>query len=106
MLFTGWVRKENIEPFLEQLAALVDYDFDDWDRDAIIPALAETDADRRQEEWYDHPFCGRVRRDLRLAGYPGGSIVSMVVTGPDVVDSEARVNTLAHVMALCRITPS
>ena len=50
----GWVWRENLRPFLEMVASLARYEFDQWDLDAVLTGLGDSDAD--EERWFRYPF--------------------------------------------------
>ena len=50
----GWIWTENLRPFLEVLAVLTEYQFDESDWHAFTAAVDGTDSERGP--WFDYPF--------------------------------------------------
>ncbi|OZV84555.1 hypothetical protein CA850_01515 [Micromonospora echinospora] len=95
---SSWVLTANVRPLVESLAALIDYEADDWDRDAIEAGLSRTDAEDPQG-WYDYPLIGTATLRLELAN-DRGSIVTMVqVHHPPDQLLTGRIETIMSMLA-------
>ncbi|MGW4497447.1 hypothetical protein ACWENR_02355 [Micromonospora sp. NPDC004336] len=94
----SWVLTANVRPLVESLAALIDYEADNWDWDAIDAGLRGTDAED-PHGWYDYPLVGTTTLRLELANDPG-SIVTMVQVhdAPNQLLA-ARIETIMSMLA-------
>jgi hypothetical protein len=95
---TGWVLTANVRALIESLAALVHYEADDWDWDAIEAGLHGTDADDPQG-WYGYPVIGSSTLRLELANDPGSTVTSVQVHHPADEALTARVETILSMLA-------
>lgn len=101
---TGWIRADNVRPFLETLCRYVtrgDY-ADDIDWDEVARALEATDdeIDEDPAARYTQSLQGPFHTlHVCLARAIGGDAVSVVVTGADSADLRLRVDTLLDVFA-------
>ncbi|MFY1616951.1 hypothetical protein [Micromonospora sp. WMMD736] len=95
----SWVLAANVRPLIESLAALVDYEADAWDWDAIEAGLRGTDADD-PHGWYDYPLIGTVATlRVELANDPGSIITTVQVHhAPDDLLT-ARIETVLSMLA-------
>ncbi|WP_431883442.1 hypothetical protein [Micromonospora gifhornensis] len=95
----SWVLTANVRPLVESLAALVDYEADGWDWDAIETGLSGTDADA-PHGWYDYPLVGTITTlRLELANDPGSLITTVQVHhAPDEL-LKARIETIMSMLA-------
>ncbi|MFI5849072.1 hypothetical protein ACIA8B_24350 [Micromonospora chalcea] len=89
----------NVRPLIESLAALVDYEADGWDWDAIEAGLRGTDADD-PHGWYDYPLIGTAATlRLELANDPGSVITTVQIHhAPDELLT-ARIETVMSMLA-------
>ncbi len=95
---SSWVLTANIRPLVESLAALVDYEADDWDWDAIEAGLNGTDAED-PHGWYDYPLAGTTMLRLELANEPGSNVTMVQVHHPPDQLLTARIETLMSMLA-------
>lgn len=99
----GWVWEENVAFLAEELAGLVGYRFDDWDRDAIAAGLEGTDADA-PSGWFTYPLVGNATVNLRLANDPGACVTSVRVDHPADRAMALRIETILTLMSGYRLT--
>lgn len=50
----NWIYEGNLKPFVEQIAVLAEYAFDDNDWIAIEYGVRDTDTN--MDKWFDYPF--------------------------------------------------
>jgi hypothetical protein len=85
----GWVWTNNLQPFLEVVSRLLDYDFDDLDWVAVQAGLPGTDSERGP--WFDYPI-GEVA--VHVAYEPGAD--EMVTLRLDPVDDRDDITLVAE----------
>jgi hypothetical protein len=73
----NWILEGNLKPWLEIVASLCKYDFDQDDQDAISFGIIGTNVEKNQ--WYDYEFSGIFRVLLQLAVDPGSSVIFLKV---------------------------
>jgi len=56
-MIKAWILEENLKPFLEIMASLVDYTFNEDDWNAIQWGIRETAVEANR--WYDYELGGR-----------------------------------------------
>jgi hypothetical protein len=100
---TGWILAANVRALIQSLAALVDYEADDWDWDAIEAGLSHSDADDPQA-WYDYPLVGTRTLRLDLAHDPCSNITSVQVHHPADEVLAARIETVMSMLAHYRVS--
>jgi hypothetical protein len=94
----SWILTANVRPLVESLAALIDYETDDWDWDAIEAGLRDTDAEDPQG-WYDYPLIGTTTLRLDLANDPGSIVTMVQVHHPPNQLLTARIDTIISMLA-------
>ncbi|GAA4547645.1 hypothetical protein [Amycolatopsis samaneae] len=90
----GWIREENLAKVMAYLAGLVDYDWDDFDADALDAGIPPTDADLPTDTWFEYPVVGMPALSLRIAREQGAGLLSMYITGDFDSVLAARFETL------------
>lgn len=75
----GWIDEDNLTRVVEYIAALVRYDWDDFDDDALAAGIPNTDADRPPDTWFDYPVMGPPELTLRMALNHGDGILSVII---------------------------
>lgn len=98
----GWVLTTNVRPLVESLAALIDYEPDDWDWDAIGAGLGGTDADD-PHGWYDYPLVGTTTLRLEMANDPGSIVTTVRVHHESDQLLTARIEIIMSMLARYRI---
>ncbi|MFC0504324.1 hypothetical protein [Micromonospora costi] len=98
----SWVLTTNIRPLVESLAALVEYEADYWDWDAIEAGLSVTDAEDRQG-WYDYPLTGTTTLRIALANNPGSIVTTVRVHHPPDQLMTARIETIMSMLSRYRV---
>ncbi|WDZ84518.1 hypothetical protein [Micromonospora cathayae] len=93
-----WILTANVRALIESLAALVDYEADDWDWDAIEAGLSGTDAEDPQG-WYSYPLVGTMALRLELANDPGSIVTTVRVHHPPDRLLAARIETVMSMLA-------
>jgi hypothetical protein len=80
-----WIFGENLRPWLEILSAVVGYDFDDTDWDAVDAGIATTDSESLR--WHEVSLGGDGAPLVKLAKEPGSAVVAVMASLPtDLVE--------------------
>ena len=84
----GWIRSANAVPFLTMLSAHINYSFDEWDSEAVVAGLADTDADD-PPGWWSYPRVGDV---ITIHGHNGATKLVWDDGGESSQEAEYRLN--------------
>jgi hypothetical protein len=100
----GWIFEENLRPFVEMVAYVAGYVFDEDDWTAIHFGVQDTDSERGP--WLTYPFTGRMPLTLKAAKESGAGIVSFDLDSeaglaPEV---EAQLDLLFLVCETCEVS--
>lgn len=98
----GWVFDTNVHALVESLAALVSYEVDDLDWDAIDSALPATDAED-QSGWYTYPLVGVATLTIELANEPDAAVTSVRIHHPGDAMLGAQIETVVAVLSRYRV---
>jgi hypothetical protein len=96
---TGWLRHDNVEPFLTVLSWLAQYDPAPDEFSVIRRGVELTDAEKNC--WYDFEFVGANHIRFSLASDPGSSVVHVKVDCPELL--KPSVETAVEIFARFRV---
>lgn len=96
-MLANWVFDQNLRPFLETIATLAGYQFDEDDRTAVEFGLFKTKiADHQVARRIDYPLSGDRPLTVKLEKQLGTSVVGFELTSdPDI---EAKPDAVTLVM--------
>jgi hypothetical protein len=96
-----WIYEDNLRAWLELVAGIVGYKFDELDWDAVRAGVADTDSEA--ERCYEYPL-GKSGTRVELAAEPGTSVIAVRTIGATSA-IQARFELVTSIAQSYRICP-